>query len=278
MVVFPNAKLNLGLFITEKRGDGFHNLESLFVPIPLADILEILPANAFQLTVTGLSFSGDYTDNIVYKAWKLLNEKHNCPPVHVFLRKIIPNGAGMGGGSSNGAFMLQALNDLFQLHIDSGVLLNYAAQLGSDCPFFLYNKPMLVTGRGEVLTEINFELKSCWLVLVKPTVSISTKEAFSGISPKVSTMDWHAFIANPEANWSYLRNDFEASVFPNHAALVEIKKTLQEYNPFFCSMTGTGSTLFAFYEKEPHISEALFESCFYWKGPYNFTHQLLPLS
>lgn len=278
MVVFPNAKLNLGLFITEKRGDGFHNLESLFVPIPLADILEILPAHAFQLTVTGLSFSGDYTDNIVYKAWKLLNERHNCPPVRVFLRKIIPNGAGMGGGSSNGAFMLQALNDLFQLQIDRDVLLNYAAQLGSDCPFFLYNKPMLVKGRGEMLTEINFELESCWLVLVKPTISISTKEAFSGISPKASTMDWNTFITNPEANWSCLRNDFEASVFPNHTALGEIKKILQEYNPFFCAMTGTGSTLFALYEKEPHISEALFESCFYWKGPYNFTHQLLPLS
>ena len=278
MVVFPNAKLNLGLFVTEKRTDGFHNLESLFVPIPLADILALLPANAFQLTVTGLSFSGDFTDNIVYKAWKLLSEKHNCPPVQVFLRKIIPNGAGMGGGSSNGAFMLQALNDLFQLNIDSDDLLEYAAELGSDCPFFLYNRPMLVTGRGEVLTEINIELESCWLVLVKPAVSISTKEAFSGISPKASTMDWNAFNANPESNWNRLRNDCENSVFPNHHVLPKIKKTLMEFDPFFCSMTGTGSTLFALYKKEPHMSEALFESCFFWKGEYNFTHQLLPLS
>jgi 4-diphosphocytidyl-2-C-methyl-D-erythritol kinase len=278
MVVFSNAKLNLGLFVTEKRADGFHNLESLFVPIPLSDILEIIPAKEFKLTVSGLSFPGEITDNIVFKAWNLLHENHNCPAVHVFLRKMIPNGAGMGGGSSNGAFMLKALNELFFLQLDQELLGKYAAELGSDCPFFLHNEPALVQGRGEVLSAVDIHFKNCWLVLVKPTFSVSTKEAFSGIVPKASGMNWKSFLLNPDLHWNQLRNDFESTVFQVHPDLLEIKSKLIEYNPFFCSMTGTGSTIFALYEKEPHVSEALFKGCFFWKGRYNFTPQLLPLS
>jgi 4-diphosphocytidyl-2-C-methyl-D-erythritol kinase len=278
MVIFPNAKLNIGLFVTEKRSDGFHNLESLFVPIPLSDILEIIPASEFNLTVSGLSFPGEMTDNIVFKAWKILNENHNCPAVHVYLRKIIPNGAGMGGGSSNGSFMLTALNDLFDLNLSHDELLNYASQLGSDCPFFLFNKPMLVEGRGEVLKEVDWKLETCWLVLVKPSFSVSTKDAFSGIHPQPSNMPWNEFLVSPNMYWKDLKNDFESTVFEVHPELNAIKKQLVQIDPIFCSMTGTGSTVFALYEKEPHLNEALFESCFFWKGKYNFTPQLLPLS
>lgn len=191
MIVFPNAKINLGLFITEKRTDGFHNLESLFLPIPLCDILEMTPSTEeTSLICTGLSSDIPTEKNIVYKAWKLLQVAHGIGNVHIHLHKIIPSGAGMGGGSSDGSFMLKALNELFDLNLDSTQLEDYAAQLGSDCPFFIKNKAALVTGRGELVQPVDFNLKGKYLTIVNPGIHIATAQAFRGIQPKSSHFNW----------------------------------------------------------------------------------------
>ncbi|MFM2315867.1 MAG: 4-diphosphocytidyl-2-C-methyl-D-erythritol kinase [Bacteroidota bacterium] len=254
MIVFPNAKINLGLFITEKRTDGFHNLESLFLPIPLCDILEVTPATEdTSLVCTGESSDIPTEKNIVYKAWKLLQEAHGIGNVHIHLHKIIPSGAGMGGGSSDGSFMLKALNELFQLNLSVAQLEDFAAQLGSDCPFFIKNKAALVTGRGEGVDPIDFNLEGKYLVIVNPGIHISTAQAFQGIQPKSSQFNWKEFIQNKDFEKVDLRNDFEQSVFQLYPEIAEIKSTLLHAGALYSSMSGTGSTVYALFDEEPQL-------------------------
>ncbi len=260
MIVFPNAKINLGLFITEKRTDGFHNLESLFLPIPLCDILEVTPSTEeTSLICTGLSSDIPTEKNIVYKAWKLLQDAHGIGNVHIHLHKIIPSGAGMGGGSSDGSFMLKALNELFDLNMNSTQLENFAAQLGSDCPFFIKNTAALVTGRGERVEPIDFNIEGMYLMVVNPGIHVSTAEAFKGIQPRPSNFNWNEFTQNQDFQKGSLRNDFEESVFQIHPEIAEIKNRMVQDGAIFTSMSGTGSTVYALFEDEPLIK---------WSGNY----------
>lgn len=255
MKVFPNAKINLGLFITSKREDGFHNLESLFYPIPLCDQLEIEEGSSeFELQLENSSETIPLTSNIVYKAWKLLHETYSIPPVRVRLVKNIPSGAGMGGGSSNGTFMLKALNELFRLNLTVDALEKLSAQLGSDCPFFVQNTPAVVTGRGEYIRPVQLNLAGTTLVVVSPGIHVSTKEAFTGIRPTPCTMNWDELTSDFFTYSVNLRNDFEKTIFQLHPDIAHIKAELIQLGASYAAMSGTGSTVFGIFPGEIHFT------------------------
>ena len=264
MLVFPNAKINLGLFITEKRTDGFHNLESLFLPIPLCDILEVtVTTEDTSLVCTGESSDIPTEKNIVYKAWRLLQEACGIGPVKIHLHKIIPSGAGMGGGSSDGTFMLKALNELFNLNLSIDRLEELSAQLGSDCPFFVQNKAALISGRGEVVNPVDFSLGGKYLELVNPSIHISTAQAFQGIQPQPSNFVWKKLIESQELNKT-LSNDFEPQVFNLFPEIQIIKERLLNAGAYYASMSGTGSTVYGIFNEKPEIewSEKYFHRTF----------------
>jgi 4-diphosphocytidyl-2-C-methyl-D-erythritol kinase len=264
MLVFPNAKINLGLFITEKRTDGFHNLESLFLPIPLCDILEVtVTTEDTSLVCTGLSYDIPTEKNIVYKAWRLLQEAYGIGSVKIHLHKIIPSGAGMGGGSSDGTFMLKALNVLFNLNLSIDRLEELSAQLGSDCPFFVQNKAALISGRGEVVNPVDFSLGGKYLVVVNPGIHISTAQAFQGIQPQPSNFDWMNLVKKQELN-DLLKNDFENQVFNLFPEIESIKKNLIKEGAIYASMSGTGSSVYGIFNEKPAIewSEKYFHRTF----------------
>jgi len=264
MLVFPNAKINLGLFITEKRTDGFHNLESLFLPIPLCDILEVtVTTEDTSLVCTGESSDIPTEKNIIYKAWKLLQEAYGIGSVKIHLHKIIPSGAGMGGGSSDGTFMLKALNELFNLNLSIDRLEELSAQLGSDCPFFVENKAALISGRGEVVMPVDFSLGGKYLVIVNPGIHISTAQAFKGIQPQPSNFDWKNLVEKQELN-DLLKNDFETQVFNLFPEIEKIKENLLKADAIYASMSGTGSTVYGIFIEKPEIewSEKYFHRTF----------------
>ncbi len=254
MICFPTCKINLGLRITQKRADGFHALETVFYPITLRDALEIIiepdtSAAPITFTSSGLAINGDPSDNLCYKAYFLLKKDYpSIPNVKMHLHKTIPMGAGLGGGSSDGAFTLVALNQLFNLEIPEQSLLDYALQLGSDCPFFIINTPAFATGRGEILKPINLNLDGYSIVIVNPGIAISTKLAFSLITPKVPDTNMEAIICEPVTSWKEkLINDFEQPIFNSFPELANIKETLYQKGAVYASMTGTGSTVFGIF-------------------------------
>ena len=289
MVTFPNAKINLGLRITRKRTDGYHDLETIFLPIGIHDALEILPAPGSDLpllTESGLPVAGDPDQHLCRKAWNLL--KRECPQlptVRMHLHKTIPMGAGMGGGSSDGASTLVMLNDLFQLGLTRDRLSELALQLGSDCPFFILNKPCLAKGRGELMIPVNSgavnsgavssgavssgavnsgavnssavysgavncELLNCELVVVHPGVHVSTKQAFAGVKPSDEGPSLEGSIKAPMSAWrDLIRNDFEPSVFAAQPVIGRIKDLLYAKGALYASMTGSGSAVFGLFRK-----------------------------
>ena len=264
MVSFPNAKINLGLFITDRLPNGYHAIQSCLFPIPWCDVLEFIPSKQLQFASSGIAIPGNEKDNLVLKAYKLLRKDFSLPDLSVHLHKIVPMGAGLGGGSSDAAFMLKMLNHEFQLFLDDSILEDYAAQLGSDCPFFIQNEPTIATGTGTDLKTINFELNGYWIVLIKPDVHISTQEAYAGVSPKPAKTDLKKLIAskNFETWKSDLVNDFEESVFKAHPPLAEIKNNLYEHGAAYASMSGSGSSIFGLFERKPsdivHLKQKFF--------------------
>ena len=253
MVNFPNCKINLGLQILQKRADGFHDLETVFYPIPLKDVVEAVRSDTFQFTSTGLLIEGEITDNICYKAWKLLETRHSVPPVHLHLHKTIPTGAGLGGGSSDGAFTLKLLNQLFQLKLSTETLIDYALELGSDCPFFIINKPAFAQGRGENLRSIELNLSNYTFVLINPGIHVNTTWAFTQLalnSARPRHGNIQQIIARPVIEWKdSLFNDFENVVFEKHPEIKALKETLYASGAIFASMSGSGSTVFGIFEK-----------------------------
>jgi 4-diphosphocytidyl-2-C-methyl-D-erythritol kinase len=254
VIIFPNCKINLGLHITGKRNDGYHDLETVFYPIQLNDGLEIIRNNDAVhtvLTLSGLSIESTTSDNICYKAYSLLQQDYpGLPSLKMHLHKVIPAGAGLGGGSADGAFTLRLLNKKFNLGLSEGQLLNYALQLGSDCPFFITNKPAYATGRGEKLEPVNLDLSDFSIVLINPGIHINTGWAFSRITPSPRNDELKKIIAFTPIEWKeLLYNDFEVPVFEAYPVIRKLKELLYSKGAVYASMTGSGSTVFGLFEK-----------------------------
>jgi 4-diphosphocytidyl-2-C-methyl-D-erythritol kinase len=249
MIVYPNAKINLGLNILRKREDGFHEIASVFYPVKWKDALEVVRANHLKFTSGGLAIPGTVESNLCLKAYTLLKEAYDIPPVHIHLHKVLPMGGGLGGGSSDAAFTLRVLNEMFSLHLETNTLKSLAAKLGSDCAFFIDNTPQMATGRGEVLTPFNLNLKGYKILLVYPAVGVSTPWAYSQIKPKAAEYSITETLQGPIENWkNQLVNDFEAPIFEAHPELGEIKEALYEFGAVYASMSGSGSTLFGIFK------------------------------
>jgi 4-diphosphocytidyl-2-C-methyl-D-erythritol kinase len=265
MISFPPCKINLGLNVISKRSDGYHNLETCFYPIPLTDVLEILPATALSFSISGHAIPGEAADNLCLKAYNLLQKDFTIPAVSIWLHKIIPLGAGLGGGSSDGAHTLRLLNSMFNLGLNAESLKAYALQLGSDCPFFIEDKPMLGTGRGEVLTEISVSLSGKFFVLVKPAIHVSTAEAYAGVTPTIPHTRINSILeTQPAETWKdVLINNFEHSVFAKHPQIGAIKEKLYQHGARYASMSGSGSAVFGIFDKPIDLS-AMFPNVFYW--------------
>ena len=260
MIVFPNCKINLGLHITAKRKDGYHDIETIFFPIPFTDLLEVIPRKGEPdciLEQTGLSIAGTPEQNLCIKAYRLLkNDFPSLPAITIYLHKQIPTGAGLGGGSADGAFMLQLLADRFELPVKKSELERYALMLGSDCPFFLLNEPVLAIGRGEKMQPAAVDLKGWQLVLLLPGMHISTKEAFEKCMPRTAAIPLKDAISLPISTWrDSITNQFEETVFLHHPQLATYKQLLYEQGAVYASMTGTGSTIFGLFAKAPDATE-----------------------
>jgi 4-diphosphocytidyl-2-C-methyl-D-erythritol kinase len=252
MICYPNAKINLGLNVVSKRADGYHNLESIFLPIDFCDVLEVLPSmrNGIQLTVHGIEVKGDISDNLVVKAYHLLNDKFHIGGVEVHLIKNIPTGAGMGGGSSNGVFMLKALCELFALPVSHDVMFEWAASLGSDCPFFLFNRPSFVVGRGDVVEPLSIDLSEYEVCVVHPGIHISTANAFASITPEASKFDLKKSLNLPLCEWKRVfTNDFQTHALESSPIIGEIIDELYDSGAMYASMTGSGSAVYGVYLK-----------------------------
>jgi len=265
MVVFPNAKINLGLNVVERRPDGYHNIETVFYPIGLSDILEVEPSETctdYSFSSSGIAIDGDPEDNLIVKAYHLLRSGYQFPPVDISLIKQIPFGAGLGGGSSDAAFMLKALNEIFELKATPNRLEKLAAKLGADCPVFIKNKAVFAAGIGNVFTPIKLSLKGKFLVLVKPEIHVSTPEAYSLVVPEKPEVSLVDLIQRPLYEWKdIIKNDFEKSVFSKYPEIGKIKTDLYEMGAVYASMSGSGSSVYGIFDVEPEKND-LFEGCF----------------
>lgn len=266
MIDFPNAKINIGLNVLAKRPDGFHDLETVFYPIKLADILEINIAKEFSFTQTGLLIEGSPNQNLVVKAYNILAKEFELDPVNIHLHKIIPFGAGLGGGSSDAAFTIKMLNSMFNLGLSIPEMEAYAAKLGSDCPFFIANKPIFAEGRGEIFSKTSVDLAGFHLVLVNPEIHVSTAEAYAGIIPNIPELRLTDITNYSISDWqSVLKNDFELAVFQNHPEIKSIKDKLIQMGAVYASMSGSGSTVFGIFNKNPMGISAAFKQYFVWQ-------------
>ncbi len=253
MILFPACKINLGLRILKKRSDGYHDLETVFYPVAIHDALEIIEIkeSTFQFTTSGLPINGSIELNLCVKAYNLLKKEFpNLPPVHIHLHKNIPMGAGLGGGSSNGAATLLVLNSKLNLGLSENQLIDYALQLGSDCPFFIVNKPCFATGRGEHLTPVSLNLSLYQLVIINPGIHVSTAWAFSQSHFSANQIPLQQIIDLPITEWKHqLINDFEQPVFKHHLEIKILKALMYQQGALYASMTGSGSTVFGIFEK-----------------------------
>src|SRR5690554_173307 len=269
MICFPNAKINLGLNIVSRRNDGYHNLETIFYPINLKDGLEIVYSNSqeqYQFFQTGDIIEGNPSNNLVIKAFELIknHSKSEIPNIDIHLLKKIPTGAGLGGGSSDAAFMLNLLNETFNLNISDKELTELALKIGADCPFFIKNKPSFATGIGDELTPIDLDLSDMYILIVKPDVFISTKEAYSMISEKKPSLSLKDIVKRPLNEWKELmKNDFEPPIFKKYPQICKIKKQLYDLGATYASMSGSGSSLYGIYREKPDFND-LFNKHFTW--------------
>jgi 4-diphosphocytidyl-2-C-methyl-D-erythritol kinase len=269
MICFPNAKINLGLNIVSRRCDGYHNLETIFYPIDIKDGLEIVNSSSeeqYRFFQTGDIIIGDPSNNLVIKAFELIKDytKTKIPNIDIHLLKKIPTGAGLGGGSSDAAFMLKLLNDSYNLNISEKELIELALQIGADCPFFLYNKPTFATGIGDELMPIDLDLSSMYILIVKPNIFISTKEAYSMINIKKHTLSLKEIVDRPLYEWKELmKNDFEPPIFRKYPQICNIKQQLYDLGATYASMSGSGSSLYGIFREKPDFHN-LFNNHLTW--------------
>jgi 4-diphosphocytidyl-2-C-methyl-D-erythritol kinase len=272
MIDYPNCKINLGLRIAGKRDDGYHNIETIFYPVNLCDMLEILKAENNSFQTSGLQIDGNVEDNICVKALNLLSQKHHIPGVKVHLHKTIPTGAGLGGGSSDGAYTLKILNKMFSLNLSYETLKHYAGILGSDCSFFLKNKAVYAYEKGDKFEDIEIKLKNHYIIIVKPDIHVNTKKAYSDMGFKNyelrlnNSKSIKETIKLPINEWrNTLVNDFEEVIFKQHPTLLTIKENLYKMGAAYASMTGSGAAIYGIFKKD--TDETIFKDYgFVWKG------------
>lgn len=256
MICFPNGKINIGLNVLSKRPDGFHNIESVFYPVPVRDALEFVTADTMQLTVSGFAIPGKEEDNLVLKAYDALSRIYKLPPLKIHLHKSIPIGSGLGGGSADAAFFIQALNKEFKLDMEEKEMLSLAGKLGSDCPFFIINEAILVSGKGDTFQPASLDLNGKYLVIFKPKTNISTKMAYDLVHTGKPDTKLSAIISNPIEQWKdLLINDFESPICKVYPQIAEIKKDLYKYGAIYASMSGSGSAVYGLFNNKPKLSK-----------------------
>lgn len=258
MILFPPAKINIGLNIIQKRTDGYHDLETIMIPIPLYDILEIKENDTFVWQQSGIAIDSKLENNLCYKAYQLIKKNYNIPPIYMHLHKHIPMGAGLGGGSADAAYVIRGLNTLFQLDIPLDNQRKIAEQLGSDCPLFLEDEAKLATGKGEILQQTALDLSGKFLLLVKPEIHINTAEAYGGVHISGENGKLIDQISQPITTWKgSIKNDFEVHLFERYPELALIKNQLYELGATYASMSGSGSTIYGIFEGLPPIFSSL---------------------
>lgn len=268
MLTFPNAKINIGLNIVERRSDGFHNIESVFYPIQWRDGLEMVKSDKFDFRTTGLPIPGKSESNLIIKALDLLKAAtgEDVFKSIIHLHKIIPMGAGMGGGSADGAFALKLANELFELELATEDLQTLARKLGSDCAFFIENKPMFCYDKGDQFMETTLDLSGKYIVVVNPNIHISTAEAYAGVQPRKWETGLKRAILQPISEWrNLIKNDFEDSLLGKYPVIQEIKKQLYDSGAAYASMTGSGSTIYGIFDAKPDLKNAFAEFTV-WEG------------
>ena len=267
MILYPHAKINIGLSVIERRSDGYHNIETFFYPVPLCDILTVEPAKVGKLTFSchGIPLSEcEPLNNLCCRAYNILDADFCLPPTNIRLQKIIPAGAGLGGGSSDAAFTLMALNDLYKLQISNEKMNEYADRLGSDCPFFLQKRPAFASGKGELLTPVRLSLDDYYIMIVKPPASVNTTEAYSWIKPKTRKNQLFELLNEPVYKWRHnVFNDFEEAVFEKFPQIAEAKEMLYLCGAIYASMSGSGACVFGIFSENPeNMSSQLPDSFF----------------
>lgn len=268
MIIYPNAKINIGLNVVERRSDGYHNIETVFYPINLQDALEIksMPNtkdDSYKFKIAGTLLDGSPDDNLVVRAYNLLKKDFNLPPVNMYLYKHIPTGAGLGGGSSDAAYTIRTLNEIFALHLEISEMEKYAAQIGADCAFFIQNKPVYATGIGNVFSDVELPIRGKTILLVKPDIFVSTSDAYSHIVPHRPEVPLNELVRMPIEEWKdRVVNDFEDSVFPKFPEIAAIKDKLYDMGAVYASMSGSGSAVYGIFdEPQENVYEA-FSGCF----------------
>jgi 4-diphosphocytidyl-2-C-methyl-D-erythritol kinase len=252
MIVFPNAKINIGLHVVSKRPDGYHNLETVFYPVPLSDALEMAETGQEGIQLSGIPVEGAQDDNLVLKAYRLLKNEFGLPPVQFHLHKVIPTGAGLGGGSSDAAFTLKMLNDYFSLGLTPEELSTFAVQIGADCTFFINNEPSFATGIGNILTPVDLDLSGYKILILKPEVAVSTADAYKNMISTQPAFHLPDLLKLPPEQWKgKVVNDFEKSIFPHFPEVENWKKKLYDLGALYASMSGSGSAVFGIFSHLP---------------------------
>jgi 4-diphosphocytidyl-2-C-methyl-D-erythritol kinase len=256
MICFPNIKINIGLDIISKRADGYHNIETVFFPVPYYDILEVLPSSGFEFINKGLKIDCPVEKNLCYKAYKLLSDEYKINPVKIILYKNISFGTGLGAGSSDAAFTLKIINDLYSLNLSDDRLLELASSIGADCAFFIKNRPLLATGTGNIFTEVELQLKNKILVLCIPQISVNTASAYKNCNPGIPEKKLSELIKLPVSQWkNNIKNDFETVVFKEFPVLNNIKQCLYDKGAEYVQMSGSGSAIFGIFSDLPENLE-----------------------
>ncbi len=258
MITFPHAKINIGLNVISKRADGYHNISTCFFPIGWKDALEILPSDEDKFSSSGLQIPGDSKYNLCVKAVELLRQDFKLPPVQIHLHKVIPMGAGLGGGSADAAFTIKVLNEIFQLKMDFDQMMVYASAIGSDCAFFIQDKPMVAKERGNIFEEITVPLEGYHLVVINPGIHVNTAQAYASLTPHQPKSELAKVLDMPIESWKdYLFNDFETTVFKAFPEIKSIKNVLYKKGAVYASMSGSGSSVYGLFADKQDLKPEL---------------------
>ena len=256
MIIFPNAKINIGINIVGRRPDGYHNLETIFYPVMIKDALEIITSDEFSFTSSGLDISGKVEDNLCVKGYQMLKKDFGLPPIKIHLHKHIPIGAGLGGGSADASFFIRLMNQHFGLSLTDEQMMAYARLLGADCAFFIQNTSVFAFGKGDEFEPVKLDLSPYKIVVVMPPVHISTAEAYRGVKPAPANEPLMEIIQYPVNEWKrYIKNDFEENIFKNHPTIRGVKASLYEAGALYASMSGSGASVFGIFDKTPDLTE-----------------------